>query len=146
MSSWAGRGGECGGGGGGKNEGRAARGGKNKEGEDSTHLFNLANLLQPPQQLLIAQPRIPQHRTPTLQRFDNLVTLVARKREPRRVAVELHRSSEGLLGARGHAVGFVEDDELVTAEGEGHFFLGKGFDAVPDDVDTAVTRVERRSG
>jgi hypothetical protein len=40
------------------------------------------------------------------------------------------------LRAGGHRVGLVEDDEFVTAEGEGDFFLGEGFDAVADDVDS----------
>ena len=79
--------------------------------------------------------------------FDDFVGSVASEREAGGRRIDFHSAAEGLLGAGGHAVGFVEDDEFLAARGEGDFFLGEGFDAVADDVDAAfVGGVEFEDG
>jgi hypothetical protein len=103
-----------------------------------THAFDLADFEQALEQLFVAQAGVPEDGTPRLDRFDNLVALVAREGEPGRVRVQFHRAAEGLLRARRHRVGFVEDDELVPPERERDFFLRKRLDAVSHDVDAAV--------
>lgn len=105
--------------------------------ETKTHAFNLADFEQALEQLFVAQAGVPQDGTPRLDRFDNLVALVAREGEPGRVRVQFHRAAEGLLRARRHRVGFVEDDELVPPEREGDFFLRKRLYPVSHDVDAA---------
>ena len=70
-----------------------------------------------------------------MQRFDDFVAGVAGEGEAGGGGVDFHGATEGLLGAGGHAVGFVEDDEFMSAGGEGDFFLGEAFDAVADYVD-----------
>lgn len=44
------------------------------------------------------------------------------------------------MRARRHAVGFVEDYDLVAAGREGHFLLGKAFDALADYFDACFER------
>lgn len=111
------------------------------------HLLRLADLQQPRDDLLVRQARVPQDGTARLQRLDDLVTLVAREREPRRGAVDFHRAPKRLLGPARHAVCFVQDDEFLAARGQGDFFLGEGFDAVADDVDAPlVAGVELQDG
>ena len=79
--------------------------------------------------------------------FDDFVGGVAGEGEAGGGGVDFHCAAEGLLRAGGHAVGFVEDDELLAAGGEGDFFLGEAFDAVADDVDAAlVAGVELEHG
>ena len=76
-----------------------------------------------------------------MQGLDDLVGHVAGEGEARGGGVDFHGAAEGLLGARGHAVGFVEDDEFLAAVREGDLFLGEAFDAVADDVDAWVARL-----
>lgn len=101
-------------------------------------LLRLTYLQQPRHDLLVRQARIAQDRTARLQRLDDLVALVAREREPRRGAVDLHRAPKRLLGPARHAVRFVQDHEFLPARGQGDFFLGEGFDAVAHDVDAPL--------
>ena len=70
--------------------------------------------------------------------FDDFIGGVAGESEAGGCGVDFHGAAEGLLGAGGHAVGFVEDDEFLAAGGESDFFLGEAFDAVADDVDAAL--------
>ena len=50
--------------------------------------------------------------------------------------IDLHCTAKGLLCARSHTVGFIEDDELLSASRECDFLLSEGFYAVADDVDS----------
>ena len=50
--------------------------------------------------------------------------------------------TQGLL-TRGHAVGLVEDDNLVTSRGQCHFVLSEHFDFATDNINaTLVRRIE----
>ena len=84
-----------------------------------------------------------------MQGFDDLVGHVAGEGEAGGGGVDFHGAAQGLLGARSHAVGFVEDDEFLAARGERDLFLGETFDAVADDVDAwfrGLASVERWVG
>lgn len=102
------------------------------------HLLGLGNLQQPPYDLGVREAGVAQDGAAGLQGLDDFVGHVAGEGEAGGGGVDFHGAAEGLLGARGHAVGFVEDDEFLAAGGEGDFFLGEAFDAVADDVDTCV--------
>ena len=56
-------------------------------------VLRLADLHQPAQQLLVRDAPKPQDRTATLNRFNDLVGLVAREAEARRVGINLHRTA-----------------------------------------------------
>ena len=116
------------------------------ERKSKTHAFDFADFEQALEQLFVAQAGVPEDGAPRLDRFDNLVALVAREGEPGRVGVEFHRAAEGLLRSRRHRVGFVEDDELVPPEREGDFFLRKRLYPVSHDVDAALSRGNTGSG
>lgn len=103
-------------------------------------LLGLDDLQQPLDHLRIRQPRIPQDGTSRLERLDDLVGLVTRKREPGGIRVNLHRPAQGLLCARRHAVGLVENDNLVSARGERDLLLGEALDPVAHHIDTTLVR------
>jgi len=101
-------------------------------------LFRLGNLQQAPHDLGVREAGVAQDGAAGLQGLDDFVGHVAGEGEAGGGGVDFHGAAEGLLGARGHAVGFVEDDEFLAAGGEGDFFLGEAFDAVADDVDACM--------
>lgn len=76
--------------------------------------------------------------SPTLNRFDNLTTLITSERKSRCVRVYLHSSPEGLLSSRSHRIRLVQDDNLVFARWESHLFLSKHLDLVSDNIDTSL--------
>ena len=108
-------------------------GGKAVVGE--LYAFHLADGKEARDELGVGEAGVAQDRAARLQGLDDLVRGVAGEGEARGRGVDFHGAAEGLLRARGHAVGFVEDDELVAAGGKGDFFLGEAFYAVADDVD-----------
>ena len=108
-------------------------------------LLRAADVQQALHQLCVCQACVPQDCTAGLEGFDDLVGGVASEGEARGGGVDLHCSPQGLLRAGGHAVGFVEDDELVPPWGEGDFLLSESLDAVADDVDTCSKTGARRS-
>ncbi len=99
------------------------------------NLLRLGNLQQTAHNLLVRQAGVAQDGAARLQGLDDFIGHVAGEGEAGGGAVDFHGAAQGLLGARGHAVGFVEDDEFLAAGREGDFFLGEAFDAVADDVD-----------
>lgn len=103
--------------------------------------LGLDDLQKPLDDLRVRQLGVAQDRAARLQRLDDLVGLVAREGEARRVGVDLHRAAQRLLRARGHAVGFVEDHDLVAARREGDFLLGEAFDALADYFDACLVFV-----
>ena len=71
-----------------------------------------------------------------LEGLDDLVGGITRERKTGGRGVYFHCAAKSLLGARCHAVGFIEDDEFLPAWGKSHFLLSEAFYAVTDDVDT----------
>ena len=98
-------------------------------------LFRFADLHQALDDLGVGQAGVAEDGAAGLQGFDDLVGLVAGEGEASGGGVDFHGAPEGLLGAGGHAVGFVEDDDLLPALGKGDFLLCETFDSVADDVD-----------
>ena len=99
-------------------------------------LFRTADLHEPVHDLGVGEASVAEDGAAGLEGLDDLVGGVAGEGEAGCGGVDLHGAAEGLLGAGGHAVGFVEDDELLATLGEGHLFLGEGFDAVADNIDS----------
>ena len=102
------------------------------------YVFRFTDLQQAANDLGVREAGVAEDSATGLDGFDDFVGGVAGEGEAGGGGVDLHGAAEGLLGAGGHAVGFVEDDEFLAAWGEGDFFLGEGFDAVADDVDAAL--------
>lgn len=94
--------------------------------------FGLDDLQQAFDDLRVGELGEAQDGAAGLQGFDDLVGLVAGESKACRVGVDLHCAAKRLLGARGHAVGFVEDYDLVPTWREGDFLLGEAFDALAD--------------
>lgn len=90
--------------------------------------------------MLVRQFRVPQYRTPRLQRLDNLITLVARERESRRRTVYFHRPPQRLLRPASHTIRLVQDNQLLPALRQSNLFLREAFDASPNDIDTPLIR------
>ena len=99
-------------------------------------LLRRADLHEPVDDLGVREAGVPQDGAAGLEGLDDLVGLVAGEGEAGGGRVDFHGAPEGLLCARGHAVGFVEDDEFLAPGGKGYFFLSEGFYAVADDVDS----------
>ncbi len=113
--------------------------GAEDEGRDAVlavlDLFRLADLHQSFDDLGVGQAGVAEDGAARLEGLDDLVGLVAGEGEAGGRGVDFHGASEGLLRAGGHAVGFVEDDDLLPALGEGDFLLREAFDSVADDID-----------
>ena len=102
------------------------------------YVFRFADLQQAANDLGVGEAGVAEDSAAGLDGFDDFIGGVAGEGEAGGGRVDFHGAAESLLGAGGHAVGFVEDDEFLAARGEGDFFLGEGFDAVADDVNAAL--------
>ena len=60
--------------------------------------------------LFVREARVAEDGAAGLEGLDDLVALIAGEGEARRGAVDFHCSTQSLLRAGGHAIGFVEDD------------------------------------
>ena len=82
-----------------------------------------------------------------MQRLDDFIGGVAGERESRGRGVYFHCPPQRLLGARGHAVRLIQDDQFLSALGEGHFLLSEAFDPIADHIDAAfVAGIELQHG
>ena len=88
-------------------------------------VFRGAYLHEAVDDLGVCEAGVPEDSAARLEGFDDFVGGVAGEGEAGGRGVDFHGAPEGLLGAGGHAVGFVEDDEFLAAGGEGYFFLGE---------------------
>ena len=120
-----------------------ALGGKDERGEAFFAVFDLlhlANLEETLENLLVTDLAVAEDGATTLDGLNDLVGLVAGKGEAGCARVDLHGAAECLLGSWCHAVGLVQDHNLVPARRERDLLLGKVLDLIPDDIDTALVR------
>ena len=100
------------------------------------YLFSFTYLHQASDDLRIGQAGVAKDGTPRLQGLDDFIRGIARKGKAGGRRVDFHCTAESLLGPGCHAVGFIEDDQFLSAWRESHFLLSEAFYAVTDDIDT----------
>jgi len=104
----------------------------------STHLFLFTNVHDFGEDLGVGELAVPEHGASGLDGFDDLLAVVAGQGEAGRVRVNFHGPPESLLRAVRHAVRLVQDDDFVSAGGQGNLLLGEHFDLVAHHVDASV--------
>lgn len=103
------------------------------------YLLSFTDLHQARDDLGVCQTGVAEDGTARLKGLDDLVGSIACEGKAGSRGVDFHGASKSLLGARRHAVCFIEYDQFLSAWREGHLLLSETFYAITDDVDTLVS-------